>query len=258
MRNHHHSFLGIVLVSILSFFTLVSNGSTSGATIVGGKEAVPYSYPFMVSIQNKDSERHFCGGALISPSTVITAAHCTKYKSARSLQVVVGEHNLSKKTGNEQIRYVDKIIIHDDFSYSTLQNDISILHLSKPIDIGFAAQLITLPHANEKFSGKTKAIGWGTLRFGGSSPDELNEVDVKIVNFEKCKDSYGDELLPGMICAGAPGKDACQGDSGGPLFKNNKLVGLTSFGEGCADPNYPGIYTQVSRYIDFINQNILW
>lgn len=258
MRNQQKTPLSIILVYMLTFFTLAVNSSINGATIVGGKEAVPYSYPFMVSIQYKSSNRHFCGGALISPQTVITAAHCTKGESANRLKVVLAEHNFKVKEDIEQERDVSEIIIHDDFNYTTLKNDVSILHLSTPVDLGFKTELIALPEPNEEISGTTTVIGWGALSFGGSSPDVLNEVDVDIVDFDQCNTNYNGEILPGMLCASSPGKDACQGDSGGPLFKENKLIGLTSWGKGCAKPNYPGVYTQVSKYIDFISENTLW
>lgn len=259
MQHLKKIYLSTILILIISLFTIVTTyGSTNRATIVGGKEAVPYSYPFMVSIQYKSSSWHFCGGSLISPNTVITAAHCTKGKSAANLQVVIGEHNLAIDEGVEQVIDVSEIVIHDNFNFSTLKDDISLLHLSTPAVLGDSAQIIPLPNAGEEFSGTTTTIGWGRLSSGGKTPDALNEVDIDLVEFDDCNASYDNKILPGMICASLPGKDSCQGDSGGPLFQNGKLVGLTSWGYGCASPDYPGVYTQVSNYIDFINEKAWW
>lgn len=258
MQNHSKIFSNIILSFILILFTITSYSASKSAKIVGGHEAEPYSYPFMVSIQYKKNGWHFCGGALISPKTVITAAHCTKGESAANLQVVVGEHNLNIKEGPEQTINVQEIVIHDNYNSSTMENDISILHLSAPVNLGMTTQLITLPEPNEKFSGKTTVIGWGALKSGGDSPDELNEVNLNLVDFDKCNTDYNGEILPRMVCAAAPNKDTCQGDSGGPLFQDNKLIGLTSWGYGCANPKYPGVYTEVSQYIDFITANMHW
>lgn len=258
MQKKLKSLLGIKIFFILSLISLITNGAAKGQKIVGGEEAEPYTYPFMVSIQNKNSGRHFCGGALISPNTVITAAHCTVWANSDRIQVVLSEHDLTTDEGVEQVRDVSKIIIHDKYDARKYKNDISILQLSEPVEINDKAQLIALPQAGEEVSGKITAIGWGALKQGGPSPDILNQVNVDIVSFDECNENYSGKIFDGMICAGAPGKDSCQGDSGGPLFKDNKLIGLTSWGRGCAQPDYPGVYTQVSKYIDFINKNIIW
>ena len=111
--------------------------------------------------------------------------------------------------------------------------------------------------------GDLQAIGWGTLVEGGSIPDRLQEVTVPLVTDAACRAAYllVNYIYETMICAGEAGKDACQGDSGGPLVNTDSngtvyLVGLTSFGVGCARPRYPGVYTEVSFFQDWIEESI--
>ena len=100
--------------------------------------------------------------------------------------------------------------------------------------------------------------GWGTTSEGGSLASELMKVDVPVVSDDNCRDSYGqNDIADSMICAGLPqgGKDSCQGDSGGPFMCGNQLSGIVSWGYGCAEPGYPGVYTQTSYFVDWVNDN---
>jgi trypsin len=117
-------------------------------------------------------------------------------------------------------------------------------------------QVISLPRAGQQFTGNALVSGWGTLRAGGSIPDELYSVTVPLVSDSACADAYGDSIIPDtMICAGETGKDSCQGDSGGPLICSGGLqCGVVSWGIGCAQ-EYPGVYAEVSHYIDWLADN---
>jgi len=216
--------------------------------IVGGEEVDPAcpdcKYPFMVSIQwNGGWSGHFCGGSLVREDWVVTAAHCMEGETPNSIKVKIGMHNLNGTTGSET-RYVDQIIVHPDYNTWTLENDYALIHLSSPSSFE-TIQLVTDESHHEEPVMST-VMGWGATSSGGSSSNVLLEVDVPI------DDSCGwiDEAANSnnMICAGDGngGEDSCQGDSGGPLIMTNsdgeyELIGIVSWGYGCADANYPGV-----------------
>merc|ERR1712038_91789 len=224
--------------------------------IVGGDEVIPHSIPHQVSLQYKFIDFHFCGGSVVNSDTIMTAAHCCDGQSASELKVVAGDHNLARDEGTEQTVDVSRIIMHPDYNPRTIYNDICILKLEKDMDINSYVKGVSLPYQNEEFSGKGTVSGWGTLSSGGSSPDTLHSVDVPIVSDESCRDSYGEsDIADSMICAGERGKDSCQGDSGGPLTCGGSHCGVVSWGYGCAVAGYPGVYTQTSYFMDFINMH---
>ncbi|OXA61937.1 trypsin-7 [Folsomia candida] len=222
--------------------------------IVGGEPTTIEDYPYQVQLQNRGS--FFCGGSIISPKHVLTAAHCTNGQSASSLSVRVGT---STRGCGGQVIQVSEIHQHPSFNRSNLNNDVSILELSSSVTIGPQVQIIaTAPSGSELSAGTLTTItGWGTTSSGGSLPTQLHVVKVPIVSVADCRAAYGDKAITdNMLCAGLSegGKDSCQGDSGGPLVVDGVQDGIVSWGYGCADPKYPGVYTKVSNYKDFITQ----
>ena len=131
------------------------------------------------------------------------------------------------------------------------------MKISPPLKFGEYVQPVTLPEQEEEFTGTALVSGWGTTREGGGLPATLQKVDVPIVSDDDCRISYpGDWIADSMMCAGEKGKDSCQGDSGGPMVCGKYLCGIVSGGQGCARPDYPGIYTQVSYFVDWIKNNV--
>jgi len=222
--------------------------------IVGGKDVNIEDYPYQLSLLYYGS--HICGASIVSENIAVTAAHCTYGSSASYLSVRASS---SIKGSGGQVVSVAKIHQHPKFDYFNIDYDISVLELSSPITLGTGAQPIALPEENEDVPGGTNSVvsGWGALREGGSSPSQLQAVEVPIVTLQKCKDAYGSSsITERMLCAGFTegGKDACQGDSGGPLVANGKLVGAVSWGYGCARPNYPGVYASVPNLRAYIKE----
>merc|ERR1712212_42405 len=164
--------------------------------------------------------------------------------------------------GNEQTVVLSKIIQHEDYNGFTISNDISLLKLSEPLSFNDYVQGIALPAPGHAASGDCIVSGWGTTSEGGSTPSVLRKVAVPIVSDEECRAAYGEsDIEDSMICAGLPegGKDSCQGDSGGPFACKDTgstyLAGVVSWGYGCARPNYPGVYTEVAYFVDWVKEN---
>jgi len=232
--------------------------------IVGGEEAEPHSIPFQVSLRQKDADDwHFCGGSVLDETHIITAAHCSViWDSPTEVEVVAGEHDRSVDEGTEQRVQVSKIIVHENYGQGhQYQNDIAIWELASPLEMNEYVAGVGLPESMMESEGMLTVSGWGTLSSGGNCcPMKLMKVDVPFVTDATCKLEYPFMVSDSMICAGERGKDSCQGDSGGPLVGYNAdgssyLAGVVSWGIGCGGLLHPGVYTQVSYFIDWIAAN---
>jgi len=239
--------------------------------IVGGDTAVSHSWGWAVSLRDY-SDESICGGSILSPNYVLTAAHCVvdSVGIANLYSVVVGADRLSSSEG--QKISLSRIIIHPSYNRKTNENDIALLYLSKPINLADPnVAKMCLPAVPEleqsRYPVVTKsivAIGWGTTSQGGSVSDTLRQVTVKTVasKDKTCKSTIRNDKLQFCAAVSGGGKDTCQGDSGGPIMYYSEadrvwvLAGVTSYGRGCASPNYAGIYTRVSAYIDWIKSNV--
>ena len=208
-----------------------------------------------------------CGGTLVGDTYVITAAHCTDGMRPNNLFVRLGETSLdtSYESYSKTIG-VKKIIQHPAYDSSTFANDISILQLKKKISLKDYPNIkpACLPHANALFPGEAIVTGWGTVQSGGHLTSYLNEVGVTVFADGNCG-SMNSLMTEDMICAGLleGGRDSCQGDSGGPLVaadpaRNNSmsLIGIVSWGYGCAEADSLGIYSEVSHFIDWLTEQM--
>jgi trypsin len=231
--------------------------------IVGGTDAVKGEFPFQVSLQGLSG--HFCGGSLIKTNWVLTAAHCVQgWKSSN--KIIVGLHDRNDKTGTETFTAV-KVLPHPQYDSKTMDWDYALLKLSgdskfRTIELNNSEIMIPTPDSADQVNVWTS--GWGTTSEGSFGlPRILQKVQVPLVSRDVCNaaDSYNGDITERMICAGlqAGGKDSCQGDSGGPLFMQKTsgdylLVGVVSWGEGCARANKFGVYSKVNAGIDWISQ----
>lgn len=229
------------------------------ARIVGGQDAGE-KYGWVASLQNGFG--HICGGTLVTPWIVATAAHCVEGEATTSLSVVLGRSNLQAADG-QRIR-VDRIISHPAYNSFTNDSDIALLRLTSAADespIGYITQ------ANVGFTApgtQSLVLGWGATREDGPSSSELQAVRIPIVSNETANApiSYDGDITDNMLAAGraSGGIDSCQGDSGGPLVvfdadEQPLLAGIVSWGAGCARPNKYGIYTRVSQFDTWIREN---
>ena len=183
---------------------------------------------------------------------------------ASHLAVRVGSYNLYEEDPGQVDIAVSRVVTHDDYDAWTITNDICLLHLEEEADLSNPnIGTIPLPPADQDIPEGTMCTvsGWGTTSEGGSLARVLMKVEVPVVSDEDCRDAYGQsDITDSMICAGLPegGRDWCQGDSGGPLTCGLYLDGIASWGYGCAEPGFPGVYTQTSYFVDWINGHMLY
>ncbi|XP_043935327.1 trypsin-like [Protopterus annectens] len=220
--------------------------------IVGGYECKRNSQPHQVSL-SVDGE-HLCGGSLLNELWVLSAAHC--YYEEK-FDVRLGEHDLTKDEGTEQVINVEKAILHPLYDYMTVNNDIMLLKLASPARLTPYVQPIRLPRHCPVDNTLCLVSGWGnTLSNGELFPGSLQCLEVPVISESLCHNLYPGKITKNMFCAGYldGGKDSCQRDSGGPLVCNGELWGVVSWGEGCALPNLPGVYTKVCNYLFWIDE----
>lgn len=246
---------------------LVCRSAGSIDRIVGGVAALPNSWPWIVNMQ---FGKFLCGGTILDDETVVTAAHCCDGYQRKPHQVkgTIGDHNFHAMDLGEATFHAKSVTVHPNYSRRTVVNDICIVKFSnmalsrRPI----AAAVCLPPSAYHPPAGtKCWTAGWG-YNDKGQVAEKLQEVDLDLINDDKCKRTEnGAFLIPGsMFCAGSMngGKDACQGDSGGPLIcvdgrRQPVLTGVTSWGIGCGKANSPGVWTKVSSYIPWIRSHMM-
>lgn len=258
--------------------------------IVGGTTAQAGEQPWIVSIHEKQQYqyKHICGGTILNEYYIVTAAHCIDSpKSPWKYQIYVGLHQLSKKHREPAKMYkISHLTVHEDYDGEMIVNDIALLRTKDPIRFERSARFVNgicLPYTNKDPSGWGLVAGWGFVEEGsGSASDTLEVVKVPLVSRKLCtlayeelseeSDGSGDSdysysasqnytIFDSQICAGIAERDSCQGDSGGPFIQRNKkgihtLIGVVSYGEGCARRKYPGVYTKVAFYMDWLENNM--
>ncbi|CAK0827047.1 unnamed protein product [Prorocentrum cordatum] len=232
-----------------------------GQRIVGGQDATPCEWKWQVSLTTL-SGSHFCGGTLVAPGWVLTAAHCVQ--RGGSFYVVAGSHSQHSTDATEAVLQVQQVYSHPLFSPSTLEYDFTMVELADTAPLNDCIGVACLPSDDVHGGDECFITGWGTLSHGGSSPDLLQEAKVAIVNNSDCDTAYGTGMISDdMLCAqglNSAGQvtDACQGDSGGPLVCVSgsgayALHGATSWGYGCASALYPGVWSRVNYVRDWID-----
>ena len=237
-----------------------------GQEIFGGTATTIANNPWQVSLQTS-SGFHFCGGSVLNENWILTAQHCVNEGGviSKPARIEAGTTSLS---GSGRVRTVAEVIPYPGYVDAAQGKDVALLRLSTPLDLTTASvKAIGLVTAADASAGVTntgvvaRVTGWGTLSSGGSSPDTLQTVDVNILSNSSAQTSYPNETITAdQLAAAAPGKDSCQGDSGGPftVLKNGTrvLAGVVSWGYGCADSRYPGMYARVSHFESWITSTI--
>nr|CAH0103353.1 unnamed protein product [Daphnia galeata] len=237
--------------------------------VVGGSEAQPHSWPGIVTLSLDGNFR--CGGTLISPTKILTAAHCVfglwPWDASR-LTIALGMH-VREPSDAQEVKSVRKIAHHLLFSTSTAENDIAVLTLDSPVTYTSTISPVCLPPfgSNDQYAGQSASIvGWGLTSFQGSLPSALQQATTEIVSNGQCATSYSGiiNIASSMLCATDPGIGSCNGDSGGPIFVRSSpgapwiQVGIVSFGVECANDRYPSVYTRVSSHLPWIMKHMFF
>ncbi|NXV51090.1 TMPS5 protease, partial [Uria aalge] len=233
------------------------------ARVVGGTEASPGRWPWQVSLYQ--GSRHHCGGSVLAREWIVTAAHCVhSYRRLQASAWLVFAGTITHGSIKQEAGVlVKKIIYHPLYNDSSLDYDIALMKLQVPLNFSGAIRAVCLPPSHQDLFQGTQCwvSGWGYTRPDqGQVTETLKEALVPLIGTKRCNSScmYAGELTARMLCAGyLPGKtDACQGDSGGPLVCQDgftwRLVGIVSWGQGCAEPNHPGVYTNVAQLLPWI------
>ncbi|XP_017776652.1 PREDICTED: transmembrane protease serine 9-like [Nicrophorus vespilloides] len=232
--------------------------------IVGGRPTGVNKYPWIARLVY---DGHFhCGASLLTQDYVLTAAHCVRKLKRSKIRVVLGDHDQTVTSdAPAKMRAVASIIRHRNFDGDSYNHDIALLKLRKPVEFAKNIRPICLPSLTKNFdpAGKTgTVVGWGRTSEGGTLPGIVQEVQVPILSLSQCRAmKYRSSRITNyMLCAGRSSQDSCQGDSGGPLVIPNgdkfEIVGIVSWGVGCGRPGYPGVYTRVSKYLNWLKYNL--
>ncbi|WP_176329770.1 trypsin-like serine protease [Thioflexithrix psekupsensis] len=243
------------------------------ARVVGGQPVAQGEYPWTLALVEAGKTAvtgHYCGASLIAPTWAVTAAHCLSDPPRRDympadVQVVAAHVDLQQTL----LLDVKQIIVHPDFSFNILENDIALLELAEPVDLPIVTLLDEADYSLPTTLSAT-VLGWGSTSNLGRYPDTLMAVSMPLLDNELCEKLLVDgkviqsgELLPSMLCAGGMnlGRDSCTADSGGPLIIHNPnddtivQIGLVSYGaDRCG--YFPGVYTRLSAFQEFIKSHV--
>ncbi|KAH8245032.1 hypothetical protein KR032_004265 [Drosophila birchii] len=244
---------------------IVALTSADPGKIVNGTAASPGEFPFIVSLRRAKSGYHSCGATLLNSHWVLTAGHCVLGSSPEQINLQYGSQILERNA--TQLLRVQGIFVHPGYEpHDKFANDIALLQLADRVTFSQRVQPVRLPEARQATPSNLSVIlaGWGLNKTGGSVQKQLQKVQLQVFSDEECSERHQTQLHDSQICAGLPegGKGQCSGDSGGPLILTSSdgdstQIGIVSWSKKpCARPPYPGVFTEVSAYVDWIVETV--
>ncbi|XP_069502401.1 chymotrypsinogen 2-like [Ambystoma mexicanum] len=226
------------------------------ARVANGEEAVPGSWPWQVSVQEKDGW-HVCGGSLISSRWVITSITCSV---STAHLVVLGEHDRGNNTEAVKTLSIEQVFTHPDWSPETKEFDVALIKLAKPVGFTKTVLPICIPPEGEEYTGLELCVttGWGLTRNSAFfSPNKLQQAVVPLLLNLDCEAFFGSTISDTMVCAGGAGASACTGDIGGPLACERYgvwyLIGVASWGSNTCTSTSPAVYSRVTTFRTWID-----
>ncbi|XP_030059680.1 transmembrane protease serine 2 [Microcaecilia unicolor] len=242
-----------------------TSSQSASSRIVGGSQATLGQWPWQVSLHYNG--KHLCGGSIITPNWILTAAHCVEGNNGIAYFWIVYPGMLNTASMIPSRGYaVDKIISNKNYDSETKDHDIALMKLRIPISFNSNVKPVCLPNFGMPWEAPKQCwiSGWGATYEEGKSSPTLMTVSVPLISSSRCntKSVYNGAITASMICAGylQGGIDSCQGDSGGPLVTDLNslwwLVGDTSWGIGCANVNKPGVYGNVTYFLSWIYEQM--
>ncbi|MET9346240.1 serine protease [Streptomyces termitum] len=229
--------------------------------VVGGREAAPGAYPYAVALVDVVRQRQFCGGVLVGPRHVLTAAHCLtgSYADTGRVAVLLGEHDLGSATESRYARTVRpaRFTTHPDYDPATQRDDLAVITLPAPVRTDAGVRPVALPAADETFARtRLEAVGWGATAYGEGASPVLRTVTLDTLTNAECARRGVDGLTRAQLCTWTPGRDTCVYDSGGPLVHRDTagrpvLAALVSYGRGCAT-DAPAVNTRITAHLPWI------
>ncbi|KAH8367051.1 hypothetical protein KR200_001506, partial [Drosophila serrata] len=240
-----------ILIFVHFSFGILAENNRPDPRIVGGVPADIAKVPYIVSIQLYGI--HHCGGSIIDNRTILTAAHCLAQVPRILLRVKAGGERRDSKDG--QIYQISDMYYHEKWTTKTMDYDIGVIRLKTALTFSKKIKAIKINPKKVADGQYTTIAGWGFKSVNGPPSDELRYARVPVVNQAVCKKLLGETVTDRMMCAGylKGGTDACQMDSGGPLVWREELVGIVSWGVGCALADKPGVYTRLEALHPWIN-----
>ncbi|XP_013001076.1 complement factor D [Cavia porcellus] len=223
--------------------------------ILGGQEAEAHARPYMASVQVDG--RHLCGGVLVAPQWVLSAAHCLEEADGK-VQVLLGAHSLSQPEPSKRLYDVTRSVPHPDSSPDTIDHDLLLLQLSEKAVLGPRVRPLPLQRQDRDVAPGTlcDVAGWGVVSHTGRRPDRLQHVRLPVLDRATCnlRQYHDGTITERMMCAESNRRDSCKGDSGGPLVCGGVLEGVVTSGSRvCGNRRKPGIYTRVASYTAWID-----
>jgi secreted trypsin-like serine protease len=226
-----------------------------GERVVGGERVSIADHPWVVYVADATGNQ-FCGGTLVSPTKVVTAAHCATTRTPRNTRVVLGRED--RKSDEGVVARLSAIWVHPEYVSADQGADVAVLTLRSPVD--YTPLPLAQPSDGVLYEPGTsgRVFGWGRTSEQGPASRYLLGATVPVTDHEYCRTAYPQYDPDEMTCAGYPegGVDTCQGDSGGPFVAGGKLIGVTSWGEGCAREGKPGVYSSIAAYSQAIEEQL--